>query len=207
MGDYIGVTGFAADGKLIASYAFRAKYEHSFGGSPPYATLVEDVKLEEMLSKITSSLNWHGGIDLDCIETKDGQYALLEINPRLSGTVIFPLKLGLDLPSLYLSARTGKFDDRVFAPKKSDANGYINLLAEAFYIAKDPKTRRLEAREFRNTHICFDSMFWDDRPLARAMNRHLRRIAWSAWLKNIVAGVLRHRHIGSLKRSAKRSSL
>jgi biotin carboxylase len=177
-GDFVGVTGFAAGGMLIASFAFKLDYRHSHGGTPPYSTLIENPKLELMLSKIASALNWTGGIDMDCLQTEAGDLVLLEINPRLSGTTIFPLKLGIDLPSLYLSTLMGENAEGSTMQKKINANAFISVLEEVSYISGNPKKRLVEAIEFRQKNSYVDSMFWDDQPLTQALMGAMLLIAW-----------------------------
>lgn len=177
-GDFVGVTGFAAGGILIASFAFKLDYRHSHGGTPPYSTLIENPQLELMLSKIASALNWTGGIDMDCLQTEAGDFVLLEINPRLSGTTIFPLKLGIDLPSLYLSTLMGENAEGSTMQKKINANAFISVLEEVSYISGDPKKQLAEAIEFRQKNSYVDSMFWDDQPLIQALMGAMLLIAW-----------------------------
>jgi biotin carboxylase len=178
-GDFVDVTGFAAGGTLIGSFAFKTDYRHSNVGTPPYATHVENPHLESMLSKIASALNWTGGIDIDCLQTETGDIVLLEINPRLSGTVIFPLKLGIDLPSLYLSTLMGKNADVGTMAKNINANAFISRLDEVRYISRNPKERLVEAAEFRRKNSWVDSMFWDDQPLTEATVANMLQIAWT----------------------------
>lgn len=95
-GDLIGITGFALDGNVLESFAFRCDYIHSRAGTPAYASRVRDDRPLQILSTIATALRWTGGIDLDLLETRDGSLALLEINPRFSGTTVFALKVGID---------------------------------------------------------------------------------------------------------------
>jgi biotin carboxylase len=183
-GEFVDVTGFAAGGTLIESFAFKVDYRFSHAGTPPYATLVENPHLESMLSKIASALNWTGGIDIDCLQTDTGDFVLLEINPRLSGTTIFPLKLGIDLPSLYLSTLLGKDHEAGTMAKKINANAFISRIEEVRYISRNPTERLVEANEFRRKNSWVDSMFWDDQPLTAAMVTHMLQIAWTTAREN-----------------------
>jgi biotin carboxylase len=177
-GDFVDITGFATEGVIMGSFSFKAEYSHSYGGTPPYVTLFENPKLESILSKITSALNWTGGIDIDCLQTESGDLVLLEINPRLSGTIIFPLKLGLDLPSLYLSTLAGEYAGSYATAKKIDANAFISRQEELRFIWLKPIERLIEAIQFRRNNSWVDSMFWDDQPLTRALMVRMLQVAW-----------------------------
>ena len=48
------------------------------------------------------ALDWHGAVDFDFLRDATGQYLLLELNPRFSGTINFACKMGVDLPGAYL---------------------------------------------------------------------------------------------------------
>lgn len=190
VGDFVDITGFAADGILMESFAFKTHYRFSRnGGEIPYVTRLKNPQqLAFMLSKIVSALNWSGGIDIDCLQTETGDVFLLEINPRFSGMITFPLKLGMDLPSFYLSTFTGEKCEGYVPTKKSNANAFIHLLSEVRYVSGKPRERLIEAIEFRRKNSWVDSMFWDDRPLTRALMRqelggawqHLKKIAGAA---------------------------
>ena len=92
---------------------------------------------------------------------------------------MFPLKLGIDLPSLYLSTLMGKNAEAGTMAKNIDVNAFVSSIEEVRYISCNPKERFVEAAEFRRKNFCVDSMFWDDQPLTQAMVAQMLQIAWT----------------------------
>ena len=126
--DLVDITGFASAGKILESFAFRCDYIHSRGGTPAYSERVKDERLNAILSKVAEELRWTGGIDLDLLQRSDGSLVLLEINPRFSGTIIFALKIGIDLPMYYVNAKMGVSGAAEFRPSRKEAERFVSLL-------------------------------------------------------------------------------
>ncbi|MCB2061672.1 MAG: hypothetical protein R3E09_04040 [Novosphingobium sp.] len=174
-GELVGVTGFCRDGALLAGFAFRSLRGTALGGTSPHAAIVEDPGLLDALGRIAQALNWTGGIDLDFIATPDGGHVLLEINPRLSGTTIFGLKRGVDLPAGYLPwARSAS--DLACPPENAEATGFVSLVEEARSFAKGGAETLAQAVAFRREHACVDNAFWDDPGYSRALFQMIQRI-------------------------------
>ncbi|MBW8637166.1 hypothetical protein K1W69_08205 [Hoeflea sp. WL0058] len=166
-GDFVGVTAFCRAGEVVKSFAFQAPYELSFRGNPPFATAkTVTPQLLDCMRKIAGRLNWSGGIDLDFLQGGDGKTYLLEINPRLSGTIVFAQKIGMDFPSAYLNV-----DDEVFIPGLNrDADGFICLLTESGYLRQDFRRWSDYANKFRSEHRCVESAYPDDPGFSGAMH-------------------------------------
>ncbi len=180
IGDLVDITGFCFEGKVIQDFAFRTDYDMSHGGHPPYARRVNNADLSGTLAKLAKALHWTGGIDLDLLERPDGSLALLEINPRFSGTIIFPLKLGIDFPSLYIEAKRGSLDPIDFSSSRlTDKDGFVSLLAELIYIKKHPKTGIRKANSFRKENNCTYDSFWDDPSYSSSLYSNSLAIALS----------------------------
>jgi len=141
-GHFTDITGFSVNGVIVDSFSFKARYEHSQVGTPPYAVEVRDAELRAILGKIVAGLNWTGGIDVDLLTDTRGNHHVLEINPRLSGTSVFALKLGIDFPSYYADF----FHGRTSVPgQRDDARPvahYVSVAEEAALLARSGKTSR-----------------------------------------------------------------
>jgi len=177
-GTRVDVTGFAQDGLLIESFAFRHAAA-SAGGTPTYAVVEDDPRLHATLGTFCEALRWTGGIDLDLIRDKSGDLFLLEINPRLSGTVVFADKLGIDLPGYYLAFVAG--EKVVPSPPKAlprDAL-FVSLVGEVAHISANPVAGQKQAAELRRGRRVLDNIYVDDGPLVAAQMRDALRIAWN----------------------------
>lgn len=161
IGAFLGITGFCFEGRVLGSFSRGTDYHLSHGGTPPYGRRLNTPALDAILAQIAQELKWTGGIDLDLLQDVDGAPTLLEINPRFSGSIVFPLKLGIDLPSYYIAARNKDFSSPTESTL-SDADAFISLEEEAAYLARHPRTAFAEAIRFRRENNFVDSSFPED---------------------------------------------
>ena len=179
-GDLVDITGFAADGKLLESFAFSCDYIHSRAGTPAYSKRVYDDRLQGILSKITGRLRWTGGIDLDLLQRRDGTFVLLEINPRFSGTTVFALKVGIDIPICYVNAKLGIERSETFRPSRQKAERFVSLFEETHYLRGSGETGRLKSASFRADDKWVDNAFWDDWRYSAALFEYVRGLLFRA---------------------------
>jgi carbamoyl-phosphate synthase large subunit len=178
-GDFVGATGFAANGTLIDSFSFRALSQPS--GTPPYSFTFDSPRLHEMLQRIVAELNWTGGIDLDVMRDNAGNLFLMEINPRFSGTLVFADKLGIDLPALYLDFALGKTLAPAAARTPAGEALFISVLpTEVALISKNPMTGQQKSTQLRQQYKYVENFYEDDGPLLAAQLRQALFIAWNA---------------------------
>jgi biotin carboxylase len=161
-GDFVDITGFSSDGKVLESFAFGCDYVHSRAGTPAYSKRVRDERLTDILCKVAGELRWTGGIDLDLLQRTDGSFVLLEINPRFSGTIVFPLKLGIDFPMYYVNAKLGIAGSPRFAPAHPGAERFVSLFEETSYLRFAGEAGKALPASFRADGKWVDNAFWDD---------------------------------------------
>ena len=63
-------------------------------------TFLKNEKIIEHCTNILASLNLSGPIGLQFKEDNNGEFKLLEINPRIQGTSVAALGIGINLPAL-----------------------------------------------------------------------------------------------------------
>lgn len=122
--DFYGFTGVCRHGEILDYFMFRTDYQHSHGGTPPYAYSFVDENLLKSARLLLHKLNFTGSFDLDYMKGKSGEFLLLEINPRFSGTLNFSYKLGIDLPRTYLGLILG--DDVTARPHRNYKSGILH---------------------------------------------------------------------------------
>lgn len=181
-GDFVDITGFAHEGKVRESFSFCADYVHSKAGTPPYASRIVNGGLEVILSKVASELNWTGAVDLDLLRKRDGTLLLLEINPRFSGTTVFPLKLGVNLPMHYVDAFLGKDGPTQSKPGTPTAERFVSLFEETMYLRSAGEEGARYSVEFRRDGNWVDNAFWDDWRYSASLFEVTRR--WLIYSKN-----------------------
>lgn len=82
--------GVFSDGDSVAVIIFRRKLTH---GYTSFVEMVQDEGIEREAGIIAKSLNLQGYINIQ-LRKRDGKNYIFEINPRISGTVVFRHQLG-----------------------------------------------------------------------------------------------------------------
>jgi predicted ATP-grasp superfamily ATP-dependent carboligase len=182
-GDLYDVTAVCNEGEVVAYFAFRSPIDSQVGGTPPYAYTVNDPELIKTTQKVLRALKWHGAVDLDLLKSADGQYTLLEVNPRFSGTVNFAYKMGVDLPRAYYDLVYGQLKPDYQTSYPEDVLFRTLVPAEVDYLNRQGlrAIKQIIAKSFRRGSV--SNIYWDDKPL-------LRRKARQA------AGMIRNRLFG-----------
>lgn len=68
------------------------------GGNAMVSRTINDARITNYIEKITKSLNLHGNIGFDLKENSDGLPLIMEINPRLTATVVLNAVAGVNFP-------------------------------------------------------------------------------------------------------------
>lgn len=118
-----------SDGKIINNIAFQRTL--GFGGMSRFVKLVHDPKLDEIAGKIAKVLNLQGSINVQ-MRKENEEYYVFEINPRISSTMGFRLKLGFNDAAWWLDMIEGKDIDQYIAPQKQ-VYGVRNVEEKLFY--------------------------------------------------------------------------
>lgn len=75
---------------------------------------------------IFQALGWRGPADVELkIDTRDGQAKILEINPRFSGILHFPIQCGVNFPLLYCRAALGERLAETLQPRYAAGVRYL----------------------------------------------------------------------------------
>ena len=95
------------NGITIGAVPMRKQYITDKGKAWAGITL-DDTNLLDITHKIISQTKWCGGIELEMIKTKDDDYYLIEINPRLPAWVYLSVGAGQNLPEALVKLALGK---------------------------------------------------------------------------------------------------
>lgn len=98
------------EGKLVAlSVQRRIRSTPPAGGASTYRETVRDPELVVRADRLLSALGWHGAAMVEFrVDDRDGTPRLLEINPRLWGSLALTAAAGVDVPGTLLSLATGQ---------------------------------------------------------------------------------------------------
>lgn len=98
-GDLCDVALCAKDGKpLLMMSQDRVMTLRDFGGGGIINKTTYEPEMMEYAEKVIGQLNWNGPALFDFIRTKDSQFYLLEINPKIWGTTRLIVEAGMNLP-------------------------------------------------------------------------------------------------------------
>ncbi len=90
---------YNTNSELVFSLA-RERIVHK--GVSIVGKIVKNKKIQQTVFQISKLLNFYGPINIQLIQDKNGKIWLIEINPRLSGSVEFSIKAGFN-PFLYFN--------------------------------------------------------------------------------------------------------
>jgi protein-tyrosine-phosphatase/predicted ATP-grasp superfamily ATP-dependent carboligase len=106
----VGIEMLYQHGKRCWYFAHRRLHEGSVRGGLGSASwyrcsIYPPAPLLEQVTDLMDRLRWHGVAMVEFLETTDGAYSLMEINPRLWGSVGLAIRSGVDFPwGLFLNA-------------------------------------------------------------------------------------------------------
>lgn len=117
-----GCFALCANGEILTSYCHRRikTYPRS-GGVTVYSKFNDNNSLNKITSQVVEQLNYSGLIMIEYLfDHRDNSYKLIEINPRLWGSVLLSEAIGTKMLRNYVNVSLGMTMDKVFQ-MKSDA--------------------------------------------------------------------------------------
>jgi len=91
------------------------------------ATSSHELELVSQVLPLFRQLGWRGPVEVELKrDVRTGRVCVLEINPRFSGTVAFPLSAGVDLAGSMLEASLGRSTPRALRPYYAAGLHYWN---------------------------------------------------------------------------------
>ena len=100
------------------------------GGISTAGRFEENEEIISYTKKILANFKLTGPIGLQVKQNKDGEYRLLEINPRIQGTSVASLGIGINLPEIAIKAILNKPMDE---PQLNWGTNFIRYYEEVFY--------------------------------------------------------------------------
>lgn len=103
-----GFFGLYADGELLEGYAHRRIREYPpEGGASACAASERDDQLREFSRRLLEPLDWTGVAMVEFKEDADGTPRLIEINPKLWGSLALTVASGLNFPAALVELAAG----------------------------------------------------------------------------------------------------
>ena len=93
-------------GNTIAAVPMRKQYITDKGKAWGGITLADD-KMMELTRMLIQKTKWKGGMELELIKTNNGEYYLIEINPRIPAWVYLAVGAGQNIPDALIKLALG----------------------------------------------------------------------------------------------------
>jgi predicted ATP-grasp superfamily ATP-dependent carboligase len=102
-GSIVSVGGVFADGRLLATACSRyLRTWPAEAGPVSFSRSIEAPEpLLDSVVRLLGSLGWEGIFELELIERGEGDYAVLDFNPRIYGSLALAVKAGAPLPAVW----------------------------------------------------------------------------------------------------------
>jgi carbamoyl-phosphate synthase large subunit len=94
------------EGNTIAAVPMRKQYITDKGKAWGGITLADE-KMMELTRMIIRKTKWKGGMELELIKTSNGEYYLIEINPRIPAWVYLAVGAGQNIPDALIKLALG----------------------------------------------------------------------------------------------------
>jgi D-aspartate ligase len=139
---------FFKEGEAVASMTVRRRRQHpsDFGRASTYVETVEPAGLEEPSVRFLRAIGYYGLVEVEYkLDPRDGEYKLLDVNPRTWGYHSVGPAAGVDFPYLLFCDQLG-----YEIPRAHGRPGvrWIRLVTDVPNAVVDMRARRLRPRDY-----------------------------------------------------------
>jgi len=153
-GEGYGFYALLNNGKLKAFFMHHRRREYPItGGASTSAESWYDDKLKELGSKLLTALSWHGVAMVEFKkDSRDGEFTLMEINPKFWGSLDLSVVSGVDFPYLTTKMAVDGDVETVFDYKMGVKFRWL-LPDDFLHLLANPKSLGVFMKDFfsRNT--------------------------------------------------------
>jgi predicted ATP-grasp superfamily ATP-dependent carboligase len=109
-GQLLSIAGVSWEGKLLcAVHQISMRIWPPFVGGSAYAeTIPPNSRLQQGVSRLLRAIGWNGPYQLQFIRDRDGEHYLIDLNPRIYGTLALAVAAGSNLPSIWVDSLLGR---------------------------------------------------------------------------------------------------
>ncbi len=121
---------FFKNGKVVTGVAARRTRQHpmDFGHASTFAELVYMPELQRIAQKFLKLIDFYGIAEVEFMkDSRNGQYKLIEVNPRVWGWHTLAIAAGVDLPYLLYQDMIGK---DIEIPTPAEQMKWIRLITD-----------------------------------------------------------------------------
>jgi predicted ATP-grasp superfamily ATP-dependent carboligase len=139
-GDGYGFFAMYQGGKCIRYFMHHRIREYPVtGGASVFAETYYDEELKSAGMKLLDHLKWEGVAMVEFKkDVRDGKYKLMEINPKLWGSLELAITAGINFPQLLVDAAEGKLEEKESNYRKTTFQWLLN--GELFHFLERPSS-------------------------------------------------------------------
>ncbi|MBN1122363.1 MAG: ATP-grasp domain-containing protein [Anaerolineae bacterium] len=134
-----------------------------YGGVGAVNVTTDDPRLAELARRLLTELEWHGPAQIEFkYDPRDGRYKLIEINPKLWGTLDLSIKVGMNFPGMIRNLIMGRPVER---NRDYPANVRYNFRFPQSTLAKLQMLKEFgieEVRHLRQYEVTHHDLDWQD---------------------------------------------
>jgi D-aspartate ligase len=135
-------------GRSLAHVVARRtrQYPMDFGRASTYVETIEDAEVVDRAERLLAELGWTGIVEVEFKrDARDGEYKLLDINPRVWGWHTLCARVGVDFPYLLWRRLRG---ESVPAVRSRPGVGWMRMTTDLPTVLKEIRSRRMSIREY-----------------------------------------------------------
>jgi predicted ATP-grasp superfamily ATP-dependent carboligase len=153
------------NGRPRAVFMHRRLREYPVtGGASTAAESIRDDNLAELGERLLAGLRWHGVAMVEFkLDSRDGSYKLMEINPKFWGSLDLAIAAGVDFPWLAVRLASGEAFD---APDYRVGLRFQWLFSDVLHVAARPSAAGAFVRDLLDPSVASDWWWRDPRPNA-----------------------------------------
>lgn len=147
---------FNKQNKLLAYFILRKVHQWPItGGVTAYAISSNERELLEFVLPFFEKCQWEGPVEVELIiDARDNKPKLIEINPRFAGSVLFPIKCGVNFPQIICESAVNE-KDPISLPGYNAGLFYISF---SYYIKAILKEFNFEENKIKFVHQIFNEL-------------------------------------------------
>jgi predicted ATP-grasp superfamily ATP-dependent carboligase len=160
-----GYCAFFKDGRAVGSMVTRRRrqHPHEFGRASTFVETIELPALESLSERFLQKIDYYGLVEVEFkLDPRDGQFKLLDVNPRTWGYHSLGPAAGVDFPYLLYADQIGK---PVEECRGKPGMSWIRMLTDFPTGVIEVISGRLSWREFINSLRTFNTeavFSWED---------------------------------------------
>jgi len=141
------------EGNTIGAVPMRKQYITDKGKAWGGIT-IQDKKMMDITHQLISKTKWKGGMELEMIKTKDEEYYLIEINPRIPAWVYLAVGAGQNIPEALVKLALGEKVKPMteYKPGTMFIRYSFDLIGNIQQFEQISMTGELDKKEINNIH-------------------------------------------------------